>query len=343
MQLHPRVSAQPPVPALEWCDDHLRILDQRSVPDDLVWVECHDAAEAAAAIAHGVVRDAVTVGLVAAYGIALAARRIGHAEDWVAALEADFGRLARVRPASTHLDWVLGVLADRVRRLPDQDLDVPDLLAQAAISLQASGEESGRTVGRLGVQVIRRHDRQPQRFMTLISQRAGGSHAGALSLMRSAQRAGLVEQLYLCAGDAPDACRLALWELSQDEVPTALHDLAAAGQLMKTDGLNWVVVGAQRIAANGDLINDVGTYSLAVLAMHHGLRFMVVAPSTAFDLALESADDLDPADSLLNVDGQLLMDVTPAELINVIVTERGLVERPDESRIAELLSPRRLH
>ena len=219
---------------------------------------------------------------------------------------------------------------------------MPDQLAQVAVNLHASDEESRRALGRLGVQVIRRHDRQPQKFLTLVSPHSN-SHAGALDLVRAAQGAGLVEQLYLCADEASDACRLALWELDRDEVATALRGAAAAGQLMRSDNISWVVAGAHRIAANGDLISDIGTYSLAILAMHHGLRFMVVAPSAAFDLALESADELDPADGLLSPEGRLVMDVTPADLIDVIVTERGVVERPDESRIAELLSPRHLH
>lgn len=343
MQLQPRVPAQPPVPALEWRDDHLRILDQRSLPDALIWVECHDADEAAAAITGGVVQGDVDVGLVAAYGIALAARRIGRSMDWALDLQADFERLAQACPASSHLLWALGVLDDRLRRLRHEGEEVPRQLAQVAVNLHASDEESRRALGRLGVQVIRRHDRQPQKMMTLITRQTGGTHAGALGMIRAAQGAGLVEQVYLCANDAPDACRLALWELGQDEVATALHGTGAAGQLMRSDNINWVVVGAHRIAANGDLINDVGTYSMAVLAMHHGLRFMVVAPSSAFDLALESAEELEPDDGLSDAEGRLVMDVTPADLIDVIVTERGIVERPDESRIAELLSPRHLH
>lgn len=339
MQLQPRVPAQPPVAALEWRDDHLRILDQRSLPDALVWVECHDAAEAAAAIADGVVQGAVNAGLVAAYGIALAARRIGRSTDWAVDLQSDFERLAQACPAS----WVLGVLDDRLQRLRHQGGQVPEQLAQVAVNLQASDEESRRALGRLGVQIIRRHDRQPQTFMTLLGRHAGGSQTGALDVIRAAQGAGLVEQLYLCAEGAPDTCRLALWELGRDEVVTESHGTGAAGQLMRSDNVSWVVVGAHRIAANGDVINDIGTYSLAVLAMHHGLRFMVVAPSAAFDPALESADELDPDEGLLDVGGRLVMDVTPADLIDVIVTERGVVERPDESRIAELLSPRHLH
>lgn len=336
MQSDSRVQPQPDVPALEWHDNHLRILDQRCLPGRLVWVECHDVAEATAAIAEGVVQGSVAAGLVAAYGIALAARRIGRADDWAAALQADFATLAGARPASAHLHWVLGVLGERLRRVRDPALDVPGLLAQTAIDLHASDVESSRTTGRLGMQVIRRHDREQQYLLT-----TGG--AGALGVIRAVQKAGLVGQLYLCAGADADATRLAFWELEQAGLPVTQHTASAAGQLMKSDNLQWVVVDAQRIAANGDVIADVGTYSLAILAMHHGLRFMVVASSSAFDMTLENADDLDPEDGLLKSAGQLSLDVTPAELIDVIVTERGVIERPDQQSIAALLSHQRLH
>lgn len=336
MSFHSRVHPQPDVPALEWHDNHLRILDQRCLPDSMVWVECRDASEAAAAIADGVVQGAVAAGLVAAYGIALSARRIGQADDWAVALEADFLSLAKARPSSVHLHWVLSILGDRLRRLHSSTLDVPALLAQTAIDLHLSDVESALAMGRLGAQVIRRHDREAQKVLTMGS-------VGALSVIRAAHAAGLVERLHLCAGANAAATRLAFWELEQGGLPVTQHGASAAGQLMKSDNLQWVVVGAQRIAGNGDVISDIGTYSLAVLAMHHGLRFMVVASTSAFDLTLENADDLEPEDGLLMSDGQLLLDVTPAELIDVIVTERGVIERPDEVRIAALLSEQRLH
>ena len=334
MQLHSPDSTQPLVQALEWHNSHLCILDQRYLSEAVVWVECHSVSEVVAAIVDGVVQDSVAVGLVAAYGIALAARAIGQTDDWPAALQADFAVLAKTHPTSAHLEWVLSVLGSRLHRLRSSEADVPEQLAQAAINLQISDLEASRATGRLGAQVIRRHARQPQKFLTM-------GNAG--TVLGAAHAAGLVEQVYLCAGDGLGTTQLTRWELGRDDVPVSLHGASAAGQLMKTDNVSWVVVGAQRIAANGDVINDLGTYSLAVLAMHHGLRFMVVASSAAFDLTLEAADELEHTDPLLQRGGRLSMDVTPADLIDVIVTERGVVERPEENRIAELLSSQRLH
>ena len=334
MQLHLSDPPQAPVQALEWCDSYLRILDQRGLPGAVCWVECHSLDDAVAAIEQGVVQGAVAVGLVAAYGIALAARAVGQADDWVLALQADFAQLAKVHSSSAHLQWVLGIFSDRLARLQGAQTDVPQLLAQTAISLQASDVEISRATGRLAAQVIRRHGRRPNVLMTL------GNVGSAIS---AAHAAGLVERVYLCVGDEPSMTQLAHWELGRDEVPVAPQSIAAAGHLMRDDKVDWLVVGAQRIAANGDVFNDIGTYSLAVLAMHHGLRFMVVASSSVFDLTLENADEVEMDDALLRRDGRTALDVTPAELIDVIVTERGIVERPDETAIAELLSPRRLH
>jgi len=342
MQFQSQVAEQSGVQAMEWCGSHLRILDQRYLPGQQVWVECNDAAEVAEAIELGVVRGAAAVGIAAAYGIALAAQRIGHADDWAAALEIDFTRLGRSRPSAANLAWALRIMHDRLRR---PGADVPEQLAQAAISIQISDLEANRTMARLGMQLIRRHQRQSQRLMTLgnAGALAGGGYGSALGVIRAAHGAGLVEQVYACESRPGDTGEVTAWELAQDQVPVISHVDSAAGQLMRLDNPSWVVVGAERIAANGDVINTVGTYTLAVLAMHHGLRFMVVASSSTIDLTLESADELDLASEALEQGMQPLLDVTPADLIDVIVTEKGIVERPDESRIADLLSHRRLH
>ena len=151
--------------------------------------------------------------------------------------------------------------------------------------------------------------------------------------------------------------RLTAWELLGDGVPTTLNVDSAAAHLMKTRGISWVVVGADRIAANGDVANKIGTYQLAVLAMHHGVRFMVVAPSSSIDMTLESGDEIPleerAGSELLEVNGRRfaadveafnpVFDVTPADLIDVIVTEKGVVERPTATKMADLMSRKRLH
>jgi methylthioribose-1-phosphate isomerase len=151
--------------------------------------------------------------------------------------------------------------------------------------------------------------------------------------------------------------RLTAWELANEGIPVTVTVDSAAAHLMKTKGLTWVIVGADRIAANGDVANKIGTYQLAVAAMHHGVRFMVVAPSSTIDLNLASGDDIPleerSGSEILNVGGQRLaaevdafnpvFDVTPADLIDAIVTEKGIVERPDTAKLAQLMCRKRLH
>ncbi|SDS51586.1 methylthioribose-1-phosphate isomerase [Halopseudomonas litoralis] len=345
MQFQPQAADLSGVQAMEWCGSSLRLLDQRRLPEEGNWVECQDAVQVAEAIRTGVVQGAAAVGIAAAYGIALAARRIGQAQDWTAALEADFALLSAARPSAANLRWALRMLRERLRRPLGVAANIPELLAQAAISIHVSDREANLAMGKLGMQVIRRHDRQPQNMLTFgnAGALAGGGYGSALGVIRAAHAAGLVAELHACETRPGRAGQRTLWELTQDELPVKLHVDAAAGHLMKSENLSWVVVGAEYIAANGDVVSAIGTYALAILAMHHGLRFMVVAPSSSVDLSLETADEVDLGQPSPGQGGQQLFDVTPADLIDVIVTEKGIVERPDQPRLAELLSHRRLH
>jgi len=151
--------------------------------------------------------------------------------------------------------------------------------------------------------------------------------------------------------------RLTAWELAGEGVPVSLVADAAAAHLMKTRGIDWVIVGADRITANCDVANKIGTYQLAVNAMHHGVRFMVVAPTSTIDMSLDSGDDIPIEErdgrELLEIGGQPLaarvpalnpvFDVTPADLVDVLVTERGVIERPDAAKLALLMCRKRLH
>ena len=149
--------------------------------------------------------------------------------------------------------------------------------------------------------------------------------------------------------------RLTAWELAGEGIPVTVNADSAGAHILKTKGVTWVIVGADCIAANGDVISKIGTYQLAVCAMHHGVRFMVVAPSSTLDMMMATGDDVAleerDAGELLDVMGQRLeaaafnpvFDVTPADLIDVIVTEKGVVERPDTAKLAKLMCRKRLH
>ncbi len=173
---------------------------------------------------------------------------------------------------------------------------------------------------------------------------ATGGFGTALGVIRAAHLEGLVNRIY-ADETRPwlQGSRLTAWELANEGIPVSLNVDSAAAHLMKTENITWVIVGADRITANGDVANKIGTYQLAVNAMHHGVRFMVVAPSPTIDMNLESGEDIPIEErdgrELLEIGGRRVaaevdaynpvFDVTPADLIDAIVTERGVVERPD--------------
>lgn len=250
-------------------------------------------------------------------------------------------------------------MRERLNRLADGDGVLAALEAEA-VAIHDSDREANLTMAQLGVELIRKHDGKAQRLLTHCNTGAlaTGGFGTALGVIRAAHVAGLVERVY-ADETRPwlQGARLTAWELAGDNVPVSLIADATAAHLMKTKGVSWVIVGADRITANGDVANKIGTYQLAVNAMHHGVRFMVVAPSSTIDMSLESGDDIPIEErdgrELLDVGGKRVaaeveafnpvFDVTPADLIDAIVTEKGVVERPDAEKMAKLMCRKRLH
>ena len=316
------------VKAIDWRGEALYLLDQRSLPFEESWLAFTGVEGVAQAIRDMVVRGAPAIGIAAAYGVVLAARaRKGAGDDWVAALEQDFTLLANSRPTAVNLFWALNRMRDRLARSKD-NADVLQVLEDEAIAIHESDRE------------------------------ATGGFGTALGVIRGAWIEGMIEQVY-ADETRPwlQGSRLTAWELANEGIPVILNVDSAAAHIMKTKGVTWVIVGADRITANGDVANKIGTYQLAVNAMHHGVRFMVVAPSSTIDMDLASGDDIPieerDGSELLEVGGKRVgadvqafnpvFDVTPADLIDVIVTEKGIVERPDAAKMAQLMCRKRLH
>ncbi|MGQ7957241.1 S-methyl-5-thioribose-1-phosphate isomerase [Pseudomonas sp. SP16.1] len=348
------------VQAIDWRDGALYLLDQRLLPQRQNWLRFESAAAVAAAIRDMVVRGAPAIGIAAAYGLVLAAgARLQAGGDWREALEADFARLAESRPTAVNLFWALQRMRERLQRIRN-DEDALGQLEAEAVAIHVSDREANLTMAQLGMELIRKHQGNPQVLLTHCNAGAlaTGGFGTALGVIRAAHLEGLVEQVQV--GETRpwlQGARLTAWELAGDGVPVSLNADAAAAHLMKTKGITWVIVGADRIAANGDVANKIGTYQLAVNAMHHGVRFMVVAPSSTIDMALESGEDIHLEErggaELLELAGQRVaadvpvvnpvFDVTPADLIDYIVTEKGVVERPDSAKMARLMCRKRLH
>ncbi len=348
------------IQAIEWREGALYLLDQRQLPHQQTWLRLDTAAEVADAIGAMVVRGAAAIGIAAAYGLVLGARaRLEGGDDWREALEADFACLARSRPTAVNLSWALQRMRERLARLKDGD-DILVLLEAEAVGIHQSDREANLTMAQLGMELIRKHQGNPQVLLTHgnAGALATGGFGTALGVIRAAYLDDLLEHVYVDE-TRPwlQGARLTAWELAGDGVPVSLNADAAAAHLMKTKGITWVVVGAERITANGDVVNKIGTYQLAVNAMHHGVRMMVVAPSSSIDLSQESGEDilLEERDGreLLELDGHRVaadvpalnpvFDVTPADLVDYIVTEKGIVERPDSAKLAQLMCRKRLH
>ncbi|MFC3609630.1 S-methyl-5-thioribose-1-phosphate isomerase [Stutzerimonas tarimensis] len=355
-----RLLAAERVKAIEWKHGRLHLLDQRKLPTETCWRAYDSAAAVAGAIRDMVVRGAPAIGISAAYGLVLGlAARLGAGDDWRAALEEDFDILAASRPTAVNLFWALNRMRERLDRLR-ADEDPLAVMEQEAVAIHDSDREANLTMAQFGVELIRKHNSQRQRLMTHCNTGAlaTGGFGTALGVIRAAQLRDLVECVHVDE-TRPwlQGSRLTAWELAGEGVPVSLNVDSASAHLMKTQAISWVIVGADRITANGDVANKIGTYQLAVTAMHHGVRFMVVAPSSTIDMSLENGDDIPieerAGSELLEVNGQRfaadveafnpVFDVTPADLIDAIVTEKGVVERPNTEKLAELMNRKRLH
>ncbi|AIR89949.1 S-methyl-5-thioribose-1-phosphate isomerase [Pseudomonas cremoricolorata] len=355
-----RLLAAEQVIGIRWRDGALHLLDQRLLPGVEHWLICSDVAAVAAAIRDMAVRGAPAIGISAAYGVVLALReRLAEGDDWERALEQDFELLGEARSTAANLFWVLQRMRERLLRLRAQEDPLVALEAEA-VAIHQSDREANLTMAQFGVELIRRHQGSEQTFITHgnAGALASGGIGTALGVLRAAHLEGMVERVY--AGETRPwlhGSRLTAWELAREGIAVTLNADSAAAHLMKTKGITWVVVGADCIAANGDVASKIGTYQLAVCAMHHGVRLMVVASSSCIDLNLASGEDIPleerPVNELLELAGapvaaqveaiNPVFDVTPADLIDAIVTERGIIERPDTAKIAQMVCRKRLH
>jgi methylthioribose-1-phosphate isomerase len=355
-----RLLAAEKVVGIRWQGGVLHLLDQRLLPSKTRWLACDNVAQVAAAIRDMAVRGASAIGIAAAYGLVLALEeRLAQGGDWEMDLEEDFLSLAEARPTAANLFWALNRMRERLQRLRPGEDALAALEAEAA-AIHESDREANLTMAQYGIELIRRHQGNAQTLLTYgnAGALASGGFGTALGVIRAGYLEGMVERVY--AGETRpwlQGSRLTTWELADEGIPVTLCADSALAHLMKTKGITWVVVGADCIAANGDVASKIGTYQMAVSAMHHGVRFMVVAPSTSIDLNLATGEDIPleerDADELLDFGGirvapdvevfNPVFDVTPADLIDVIVTERGIVERPDAAKLAQLMCRKRLH
>ena len=331
---------------IRWTGSALELLDQRKLPFVVEYLSCTTSDEVAAAIHDLAVRGAPAIGIAAAWGVVLAAREVMAATPAEAAdkLEPALQRLNAARPTAVNLAWALA----RMRAaLKTAGSDWRGVLELEALAIAEEDLAANRHMGELGAALIGEGSGVLTHCNTGSLATAG--FGTALGVIRAGVAQGRIGKVY--AGETrpwQQGARLTAWELLQDGIPATLIADSAASHLMKTGAVQWVIVGADRICANGDTANKIGTYQLAIAARHHGAKFMVVAPSSTVDMATPNGDAIHIEErgpgELLGIAGTRtvaegvpawnpVFDVTPASLIDAIVTEKGVIEQPDEARM----------
>jgi methylthioribose-1-phosphate isomerase len=343
------------VETLRWANHRLEMIDQRILPASFEYISCDSATTVAEGIRSMVVRGAPAIGVAAAYGVALEALRLRTvpAGDFNSGMEAGFTVLAESRPTAINLFWAL-------KRMRSVWVSAHGLSnAAVAARLLAEAHEIliediriNRALGAFGAELL------PDGARVLTHCNAGAlataGHGTALGVIRSAVEAG--KHISVIADETRpflQGARLTAWEMVQENIPVTLITDNMAGHLMSLGEIDAVVVGTDRVAANGDVANKIGTYMVAVLAQRHGIPFYVACPLSTIDLAIpdgaaipieeRAADEVTGfrecqwAAKGVQVRNPAF-DVTPAELVTALITEKGVVNRPNRENIAHLFS-----
>ena len=314
------------VEALRWKGDRLEVLDQRLLPDRVAYLTCRTAAEVAEAIRGMAVRGAPAIGCAAAFGIALEPK------------ESSYDTLAKSRPTAVNLFWAL----ERMRGAKDKRAEAEAIFAEDL--------KINRAIGANGAKLIP----PGARILTYCNTGAlaTAGHGTALGVVRSAKSKGIS---VLACETRPylQGARLTAWECAQEGIPCTLIADNMAGHLMSRGEVDLVIVGADRIAANGDTANKIGTYTLAVLAQRHRLPFYVAAPLSTFDAHTPEGSKIPieerAAEEMTGYRGARwapegvrvknpAFDVTPAELVTAIICEKAVVHAPSRERLQPLMS-----
>jgi methylthioribose-1-phosphate isomerase len=341
------------IPTMEWKDDHLRMLDQTRLPREVVYLDCLDYRQVAKGIRELSVRGAPAIGIAAAYGVALGAKGITARtfDSFYKELEGVCEHLAATRPTAVNLFWAIERMKKMAMDHRNRSIkEIKELLLAEAHAILEEDIRRNRAIGRHGAQFIKSGDG------VLTHCNAGslatGGYGTALGVIRRAwEEKKKIEVFADETRPVLQGARLTAWELIEEGIPTTLITDNMAGYMMKKGRIQLCIVGADRIAANGDTANKIGTYSVAVLAKAHGIPFYVAAPTSTIDFSLPSGEQIpieerNPKEVTHIFDrahvapenirvANPAFDVTPASYIAAIITEKGAFRPEDLKKLAK--------
>jgi len=336
------------LPAFEWQEDKLIVLDQRLLPFEEKYLSCQNHEEVARAIELMVVRGAPAIGVVAAYGVVLGLKNQAEDASLDLTLEKILRRLEKTRPTAHNLFWALERMRGVFESIKTERNEVIiKTMLEEAKRIEAEDIATNRKIGELGAELI------PAKATILTHCNAGelatAGYGTALGVIRRAWEQGKKIKVIACeTRPFLQGARLTCWELRRAGIPVTLITDNMAGWLMHQGEVSLVITGADRIALNGDTANKIGTYSLAVLARENGIPFYVAAPMSTIDFHLQSGKEIPieerQADEVRKIGASWItlpdipvrnpaFDVTPASLISAIITEKGIIQPPFEPSI----------
>lgn len=337
---------------IRWHGTHLSLLDQRKLPFSVETIDCRDSHAVAQAIRDLVVRGAPAIGIAAAFGVVLAATGVdaGDGASALADMQPAIDELNGSRPTAVNLMWAIA----RMRQaLAASGGNWRQVIEEEALAIEREDLAANRHMGQLGANLI-----EPGSGVLTHCNTGSLATAGfgtALGVIRAGVAMQRIDRVF--AGETRpwlQGARLTVWELREDGIPATLIADSAAAHLMKTGAVQWLVVGADRICANGDVANKIGTYGHAIAARHHGVKVMVVAPASTVDMDSPDGSHIHieerHGDELLSLSGvrtvaegvtafNPVFDVTPAGLVDALVTERGVIEQPSSAKMAAMFGP----
>jgi methylthioribose-1-phosphate isomerase len=337
---------------IEWLGDRIRVIDQTRLPHEEVFLDLDNYRQVADAINELRIRGAPDIGVAAAYGFALGAQKIepDSKDEFLAQLRPVNETLSSSRPTAVNLFWAL----ERMNRVAQSSEDVSkikkDLLAEAR-RIEAENDEANRRLSELGSELI-------QEGFTILTHCNAGSlatagYGTALGIIKMAREQGKRIEAYATeTRPLLQGARLTTWELLKENIPVTLITDSMAGYFMNKGDIDCVIVGADRIAANGDVANKIGTYTLAVLAMENAIPFYVAAPLSTIDLSLPTGEDIPieerSPDEVTHIQGIRIaaegvrgvnpaFDVTPHSYVTAIITEKGVIREPYVERLRNIV------